>query len=319
MKQSLQILRSESLAKYTTFKIGGPADYFVRVKSEEELIEAVKEANRLKIPCFFLGGGSNVLISGKGYRGMVIKNEMNQIQMAGYRGKITGRQNTAKTVHLKVDAGVLVNRLVRYSLDQGLSGLENFLGQPGTVGGAVYINAHNMKKNDFFGNYLVEAKIMNRQGSARVEKQEYFKFGYDKSIIQKTKEMVIWVIIRFEKTDDKDKLWIKANNAMAHRQKTQPYGVASSGCVFQNIKKSDALRIGTPDHTCSTGFLIDASGLKGRKIGGAKFSEKHANFIVADMNAKAQDVLELMHLAKEKAREKFGVELEEEIILVGDF
>lgn len=319
MTNSLNILKNEPLSKYTTFKIGGPADYFVKTTTEEELIQAVKEANKQKIPFFILGGGSNVLVSDKGYRGMIIKNEMNKIQMVGYLGKIKGRQSSPNIVHLKVDSGVLVNRLVRYSLEQGLSGLENFLGQPGSVGGAVYINAHNMKKNDFFGEHLVEVKIMDKQGNAKIEKQFYFKFAYDESIIQKTKEIVIWVVIRFEKADKTDESWQKANEVMKYRQETQPYGIRSSGCTFRNIKKSDAFRIGSPNHTCSAGYLIDACGLKGKKIGGAKFSEKHANFIATEKEAMAKDVLVLITLAKNKVKEKFGVDLREEIVLVGDF
>lgn len=318
-----KISLNKPLDKYSTFKIGGKADLFVRAKNSEDLVSIIKSAGEYGIPFFILGGGTNLLISDNGFKGLVIKNESGKIKLAGIRG---GNSNInrppgtgmVQTVYLEVDSGVPVNRLVRYTLDQGLRGMEIFLGQPGTVGGAVYINAHNMKKNRFFGDNIISAKIISGQGEIKEVGMEYFKFGYDNSILQKSKEILISVLLKLD-FDNRDRLWKEAQNVLTYRQKTQPYGVNTSGCTFRNISKSDAMRLATPDYTCSAGYLLDKAGLKGLVIGGAKFSDQHANFIINSNHAKASDVIKLIKLAKAKVKSKFGVDLFEEIVLVGDF
>lgn len=307
------------LCSFTNWRIGGPADFFVEVTTKKELEEAVAEARKRKIPFLILGGGTNILVSDEGFRGMVIKNNMNDISVVGFKGKI-GKKGVSSVRHvlLKADAGVLTNRLVRYSCDQALSGLENFLGQPGTVGGAVYINAHNMNKHDFFGDHIVEADLLTQHGESLTVPSSYFKFGYDESSIQKTGDVVISVVVALtQMSDKKDDIWKKAEEAMKYRHTTQPKGFPTAGCTFRNIPLADALRIGTPDHTRSAGFLIDACGLKGKQIGHAKISDEHANFILNTGGATAADVKGLIDMAKTRVKKKFGVELHEEVVLVG--
>lgn len=309
----------EPLFKYSSFKIGGPADLFYKAQSTEELIKAVLAAKEDCTPYFLLGGGTNLLISDKGFRGLVIKNESGKLRIAGIKGNRLGQaKGSLKVAYIEVDSGVAVNRLVRFSLDQGFGGLESFLGQPGTVGGAVYINAHNEKKGLFFGDAIESANILNKNGEAEEVNKDYFKFSYDQSILQKSGETLLSVIIKL-KAGNKDELWHKAQEVLEYRRKSQPYGFFTAGCTFRNIKKSDALRLATPDYTCSAGFLIESLGLKGKSIRGAVFSDKHANFILNTNSAKAGDVLELINLAKTKVKKKFGLDLTEEIVFVGDF
>ena len=307
----MTIVKNELMDKYTTFKIGGPADYFVRVKTREELLEAIHEAGELGVKLFVLGGGTNILVGDKGIRAMVIRLEIDTIQLAGY--------SYTNAVTLAAGAGVLVNRLVRYTLDHGLSGLENFLGQPGTVGGAVYINAHNMWKNDFFGSHIIEAELVDRAGHLTKVPQSYFRFGYDQSRIQKTKEIVVSVVVRLSKMTNVADAWNTANEVASYRQKTQPYGIGSAGCTFRNISVAQALRLDTPNATRSAGYLIDQCGLKGTRTGNAAIARDHANFIVNCGGAKATDVIQLIRLIKAKVKQRFGIVLHEEIVKVGEF
>lgn len=315
-----RVLVQESLAKYSSFRIGGPSDLFYRAQTKNEIIEAVRLAKKLEIPFFVLGGGTNLLVGDSGFRGLIIKNDTNNIKIIGIKGsnKVSEKNNKLVTrqIYIESDSGVPVNRLVRFTLDQSISGLEMFLGQPGTVGGAVYINAHNINYSSYFSNHLTSAKILDRNGEVEDVDKEYFHFGYDQSILQKNKKIVLTVIFKLE-TGEKEVLWEKAHQTLLYRQKTQPYGVFTSGCTFRNIALSDAMRLSTPKYTCSAGYLIDAVGLKGVMMGGAKFSEHHANFIINTKDAKASDVLKLIKQAKEKVKNKFGVELTEEIVMVG--
>jgi len=313
-----RLLLKEPLAKYTSLRLGGPADYFLKVGRGDELQKAVSQAHLYKIPFFILGGGTNVLFKDEGFPGLVIKNEMSDIKLIGLRGESLkdGKAGTAiNTVYLEVESGVGVNRLVRYSLDQGLSGLEYFLGQPGTVGGAVWINAHNMVKKRFFGEIVVAATLFNIEKGINKVAQDYFRFGYDKSNLQKTGEIVLSAVCSFRR-GNKEKLWKIARETLEYRSRTQPSGYFSAGCIFRNIKKSEAMRLATPQFTLSAGFLIESVGLKGKTIGGASFSPTHANFIVHKGQAKSLDVLKLIDLAREKVFAKYHLRLETEIRIV---
>lgn len=317
-----RILLGESLSKYCSFHIGGPVDLFYRARNIDELTLAIKSAWKLSIPIFILGGGTNVLISDLGFRGIVIKNDTSDIRLLGIKGKKTNEvekgKDSVQTVYLDVESGVAINRLVRFTLDQGFAGLEYFLGQPGTLGGAMYINVHNMRKGIYIGDKIYQAKILQKDGKIILVDKSYFHFGYDKSIIQKTGDIVLSVVITLKRAD-KNKLWKEAHETLEYRQKTQPHGIFSAGCIFRNIPKSDAIRIASPNYTTSAGFLLDQLGLKGKKIGESMFSQQHANFIVHRGTATASNVLELIKLAKAKVKNKYNINLQEEIVLVGEF
>ena len=306
------------LSSITTYRVGGPAEYFFQAITTEELIKAIEIAKFLDLKLTLLGGGSNVLISDKGLKGLVIRNESNNITIYKRIGKINhGKLNTQEVI-LEVDAGVLMNRLVRYTCDNGLKGLEYHLGLPGSVGGAIYNNSKWTKPLTYIGDSLSEAILVNNEGKLKKVDINYFKFAYDFSILQKTHESIISIFFHLTQEDPKI-LWQRANDVMKYQQLTQPMGVKSAGCVFKNIYIADAMRIGTPNHTLSAGYLIDQTGLKNFSIGGAKFSDKHANFIINTNNAVASDIYALIKEAQERVFHKFKVKIEPEIMLLGEF
>jgi UDP-N-acetylmuramate dehydrogenase len=305
------------LAPYTTFKIGGPADIFFEAKTTEELIRAIGLARTLSIPFCVLGGGTNILIGDKGIRGLVIKNSTRQIAIRGVVGAAKSGVSS-KTAFVEADAGVLLNSLVRFTVEEGLAGLEMHLGLPGTVGGALYMNSKWTKPVGYVGDAVYSAKVLMNDMTVKEVKKSYFNFAYDYSILHKTHEIVLSVVFELP-VDDKKRLWEIANNSIAHRRATQPQGVKSAGCIFKNITKEQAISHNTPEHTTSAGYLVDSVGLKGASVGGEKISDQHANFTINTGQATASDVLQLIDSAKEQVKRRYGIELEEEVIRMGEF
>lgn len=313
-----RIRTEEPLAKYTTLKIGGPAEFFYSAQSSQEVLQAVQVVQELKLPFVILGGGTNVLISDSGLRGIVILNESRTIQISKRFGTVKSRKISLGRVLVSTDSGVLVNQLVRFSLSEGLGGLERHLGLPGTVGGALYMNSKWAKPITYIGDVLYQAQIVGQGGQLKTVGQRYFEFAYDRSILQKTHETVLTATFQLT-PEKKEILWAKAQESMDYRKSTQPIGVATAGCTFRNISLGDALRICTPNRTTSAGFLVDQVGLKNFQTGKAKFSDKHANFILNLGTATAQNVKDLIDEAKKRVRERFKVEIEPEIVLLGEF
>src|SRR3989344_6832410 len=308
----------EVLKNYSSLRIGGPADLFYKAQNIPELITAVESAQKNKIDYFILGGGTNILFSDAGFRGLIIKNESGNIRLKGLTGRRFAQSQAVSLVnkiYLEVDSGVTINRLVRNTVDQGFTGLENFLGQPGTVGGAMWINAHNVSESKYFGDFVKAATILNPKKGLLKVACEYFHFAYDYSVIQTSADIVLTVTLELA-VGEKSELWKIARNSLYYRQKTQPTGVSSAGCIFRNIDKSDAIRLATPNYPCSAGFLLDACGLKGMTIGQARISDHHANFLVNIGNAKAVDVLELINLAQKRVKQKFNVNLKPEVVIL---
>lgn len=293
----------EPLSLHTSIKLGGPAKWYFEAQNKEDLIGAVKTAINLKIPYFVLGGGTNVLFHDDGFDGLIIRNKSQNISLQGFKGKIEKGQMNLNEIILEAESGTTINQLVRYTIEEGLEGLEYFLGQPGTVGGAVYNNAH--WQQFLIGDKIITAEIIDKDGLVSEVNRSYFKFGYDQSILHRTKETVLSVKFKLKK-GDKEVLWQRANETLEYRKATQP-SFPSLGCTFQNISNN---------RTGSAGYLIDQAGLKGKIIGGAQISEKHANFILNIGTATSSDVLSLVNLIKSKVVEKFGVELKEEIVVV---
>jgi len=312
---------NEPLSRHTYFKLGGPADLFFEAKTQEDLVLAVRSALEFQVPYFVLGGGSNILVRDGGYRGLVIKNKTSDIKLKGFSGSVSsGTTGSSKRLDLKeviveADSGVPANQLIRYTLDQGLAGLENMLGLPGTVGGAVYNNSHHL--DSLFGDHIIEVKAMDSQGNIVKYPKEDLKFDYDHSRFHESHELVLSASFLL-KRGDKTALWDTATAAVKRRSVTQPLGKPSSGCIFRNIKLADAMRIGTPAHTTSAGYLIDKAGLKGESVGGASVSEVHANFIVSSGVTTTQDVLTLVKIVTDKVKDKYGVTLALEIFVIGE-
>ncbi len=308
---------NEPLARYTTFKVGGPADLFFEARTTDEFTRGIRESRSVGIPVFVLGGGSNILIGDKGIRGLVIKNATSRIAPLAMKGNVHIGERRG-TVYLEVDSGVPINKLVRQSIEEGMSGLEMHLGLPGTVGGAVYMNSKWTHPDGYVGDAVYQATIVTKTGDVTIVPQKYFHFAYDSSTLQTSGDIVISVVFALLK-DDRDRLWKIANESVAYRRQTQPHGVSSAGCTFRNITRAQAMAIPTPRHTTSAGFLVDHAGLKGLRIGDAEISKEHANFIVNLGKARASDVVELIERAREQVKRQFGFDLEEEIVRVGEF
>ncbi len=305
------------LAPYTTFKVGGPADFFYDAKTTEELVAAIGLGRTLGIPVFVLGGGTNILIGDGGIRGLVVKNNTGAITIRGAKGSLQAGQHTGQ-VFVEADSGVFINKLVRFTVEEGLSGLEMQLGLPGTVGGAVYMNSKWTHPVGYVGDVVYQAEILTPTGERKHVPKSYFQFAYDTSSIQKTGDIVLRVVFALA-SDTKERLWKISNESMAYRRETQPQGVFSPGCTFRNISQAEALSIPTPNNTTSAGFLVDHAGCKGDVIGDAQISPIHANFIVNRGKATAFDVIQLIERARQRVKQQFGVTLEEEIVRVGEF
>lgn len=289
----MDIQKNINLASFTTFKIGGVARYFVVVKTSTEMVEVLEYAFKNNFKYFVLGGGANVLFKDEIFDGIVIKNEAKKINIIGDM--------------VEAESGAPVNLVVNESVEKGLSGLECFAGHPGTVGGSIFINAHTRDEDGkiiLLGEHVSKAKIYNiREKKEKGVNVDYFNFAYDYSTLKDTKDILLSVYFEL-RSGFHDDLKERAAWIVNYRRETQEYGGHTAGCTFQNTNVGPA------------GKLIDECGLKGFQHGNAKISERHANFIVCEPGCKAKDVLYLIALAKEKVKEKFGVELKEEIVIV---
>ena len=298
-----KIQKQVNLFAYNTLRMRTVAEEFVMVMTREELIEAVTYAREKGIPFFVIGGGSNIALAKKELQGLVIKNLSMRTEVVA---------ETDDTVDLRVSSGYPVTKLINECSEKGYSGLEYHLGLPGTVGGALYMNSKWTHPVCYFGDPLVSATLITPEGQIKEVDRDYFDFAYDHSTIQKTKEIVLDAVFRLKKTDPAE-VAKHARDAQEYRKKTQPHGVASSGCFFQNITKEEMERIGVP--TQSAGNLIDKSGLKGVKLGGFVVSAEHANFVINTGDGKPDDLVKLLALMKEKVKEKFGITLREEVVV----
>jgi UDP-N-acetylmuramate dehydrogenase len=282
-----------SLAPYTSARIGGPADVFVVVKSANELMGVMKVIWEQGVPYTILGGGSNVLVSDKGVRGVVVLDRAKDVRFE------SGDQPT-----VWCEAGVIFSNLANRCASKGLSGLEWAATVPGTIGGAVYGNAGAFG-GDMSGN-LIWADVLTKNGREKisVEKMDY---GYRTSVLKRSDETVIILsaLLRL-KNGNKDEVSAKINEFSERRKTTQPPG-ASMGSMFKNP---------VGDHA---GRLIEAAGLKGTRIGTAEISTLHGNFFVSHGETKAEDVRALIRLAQKTVAEKFNVKLELEVELVGEW
>ena len=324
LKQTLGPLRireGEQLSKHTYFKIGGPARLFFEAKSVDDLKLVLTCTHQYQISFIVLGGGANVLVSDRGFDGLVIKNQASEIKLVGVKGTIDKSGTGIKSALVWASSGTLMNQLARFTIDQGLEGLEFLLSVPGTIGGGLKINAHfEVERGEFIGDRLASAALFDpKTGEIRTFDNKYFEFSYDHSKIQETNEIVLEAIFRLERTLDPTVLWQRSMENVKRRNQEQPIGIACSGCIFRNITDEDAKRLATPNLTTSTGYIIDKLGLKGIKVGNAQISEHHANFIINTGEATAQEVLKLINLIKDKAKEQFNLDLKEEIFYVGEF
>jgi UDP-N-acetylmuramate dehydrogenase len=247
-----------------------------------------------------LGGGSNVVVADSGIRGVVV------------RPRLGGISQPAAGV-VRAEAGVTINGLVRWTVGRGLAGIEAWAGTPGTLGGAIHGNAHWQGRN--IGDRVARVLLLSRAGAPSVVAASDLAFGYDRSRLQQTGEVLAWAEL-FVASADTAALRAEARASLAFRKRTQPLALPSAGCVFQNPDpRVDGLPHGMP---ASAGALVDRAGLKGQRIGGARISETHANFIVTGAGATARDIRALVEMARRAVRDRFGVVLRDEVVWLGD-
>jgi len=297
----LAVLEHEPLSRHTTLQVGGPADWFVDVRSVDDLVGVLEVARDANVPITLLGGGSNVIVSDSGIRGVVARLRLTSVSRAA-DGLV------------RAEAGVTMNGLVRWTIGRGLAGIEAWAGTPGTVGGAIYGNAHYGGRN--IGDLVASVVVASRVGALTTVPADEMGFAYDTSRLQRTGEILVSADFAVT-VGEPEALRETARASLAHRKLTQPLALPSAGCLFQNPDPGrDALPPGIP---ASAGALIDRAGLKGRRVGGASISTVHANFLVNDAGATARDIWQLAEAARTAVRDRFGVELRNEIVFLGQF
>ncbi|MFH0979408.1 MAG: UDP-N-acetylmuramate--L-alanine ligase [Candidatus Roizmanbacteria bacterium] len=292
------------LFQYLTLKTHVVAEYFINARFREDLIKAKKFVINNRLPIFLFGGGSNVAITQKKIYGLVIRNS--------YLKKEIVRKGR-DYVDLLVSSGYPVSRLINETVELGLSGFEYHKGLPGTVGGAIAMNSKWIRPLTYFSDNLLYAYLVDDKGRVKKVNKSYFRFSYDYSVLKDTREFVLEAVFRL-KNEDKKLLQKRTEEVLEYRRRTQPQGVASSGCFFKNISKD--IQISKKLPTTSAGYLIDKSELKGLSVGDYCVSKAHANFIINCGNGKSEDLMKLVGIIKKRVKKKFGVELEEEVIVI---
>lgn len=285
------IYTNEPMSKHTTFKIGGTADIFVKLRNTEQIEKLLNLCKNKNVPIKIIGNGSNILVKDNGIRGVVAKICTNSYDFLD-----------EKTI--RVDAGMLNSKVSRILLENSLTGFEFASGIPGTIGGAVKMNAgaYGSQMSDV----VIRTKYIDLEDMQikEITKEEQ-KFGYRKSIFSTTKRVIIDTTLKLEKAD-KEHIQEKINQNNESRRTKQPIDKPSAGSTFK--RGEDFI----------TAQLIDECGLKGYTIGGAQVSTKHAGFVVNADNATASDVIELMEIIKKRVQEKFNKNIDLEIEIIGE-
>ena len=288
---SSNIIFDEPMAKYTTFGIGGPAQCLVYPDNRNELSTLLKYSYENKIPAIFIGSGSNLLVWDDGFDGFVIS-------LRKTFKELSIKQNAT----IIVESGVMLGSMVKEAIHNHICGLESLVGVPGTVGGALIMNAGAFGSE--ISSYFVEAKTMTLEGDIKIYSKKDMHFSYRHSTFS-ADEILIEATFKCKKGNP-NKILKDRKQASQGRKSTQPLKFRSAGSIFKN-----------PSNNLAAGYLIDQAGLKGTKFGGALISDKHANFIVNLGNATAKDVFHLIKIAKQKVAEKFNINLELEVKLIG--
>ena len=282
----MKFLRNEQMKRHTSIRIGGPADLFCAPKNIEELKEALSYAGEHRLPLSVMGAGTNLLVLDRGFRGLVI-------QLAPGMNRIALDDKRAT-----VEAGMLLPRLIKYLASRGLSNLEFLAGVPGTVGGAVVMDAGAW--GDEIGRYVEKVKVINGRGSERYLSRKQLKFGYRKSALQGSPLILTEVTLKL-RSKSKKNIQKKINQYLLKRKGSQPLGTPNCGSVFKNPTGEFA------------GKLIQEAGCKGMRMGDAQVSAKHGNFILNLGEAKARDVIRLMTEIQKIIKNKYKIRLEPEI------
>ncbi len=283
----VRINNGVALSECTTFKIGGRAEFFCQPKDEEELKLLINLVKRYKIKFLVIGVGSNILASDKGVKGLVVRLGAPDFKRISLRGNL-----------LTAGSGCSAGQLLQFCARHNLSGLEFLAGIPGTLGGILAMNAG--AKGDSVGARLISCRVMDASGRIKILKINQIKFSYRSSSL--ADYIILGARLRLTKMPG-SRIRERLKEYIDQRKASQDLTHPSAGCVFKNPEDDSA------------GRLIDACGLKGKRIGGASISRRHANFIVNLGKASSSDVLKLMDLAKRKVKRKFNIVLQPEIKL----
>lgn len=287
------IFKDEPMSKHTSFKIGGNADYFIKITSIEELKDLFKISKKHNMPITLVGNGTNLLVKDGGIRGFVIKIDMNNFKI----------KRTTKYVEITVESGMTLAALANVALKEEITGLEFLSGIPGTIGGALRMNAgaYGGEMKDI----VVKTRYMTYDGKVKTMTLPEHKFEYRNSVFSKMNVIILDTTIRLSKGNKKE-IDAKMKEFAASRKEKQPLEYPNAGSTFK--RKEGVI----------TAQLIDQAGLKGYSVGDAEVSTKHAGFIINKGKATAKDVLDLVEHIKETIREKNNLDIELEIIVLGE-
>ncbi len=287
-----QVKKAEPMKSHTTFRVGGPAAYFVTPQTAEEVAEVIEACTQENVPYYIVGNGSNLLVSDKGYEGVIIQiyKQMNQVEIEG--------------TQIHAQAGVLLSMIAKRALDAGLTGFEFAAGIPGTLGGACVMNAgaYGGEMKDV----LQSVTVLTDKGEVKVLAKEKLELGYRTSVIAKKGYIVLEAVIGLQK-GEKEKIQAVMDELKEKRVTKQPLEYPSAGSTFKRPEGYFA------------GKLIQDAGLRGFQVGGAQVSEKHCGFVINKDQATAADVMNLMNQVSDKVYETFGVRLEPEVKKLGEF
>lgn len=289
---------NKDLSQFSSYRTGGQAACFMMADSSELLSKTVQTANELKIPYFLIGGGTNILISDLGYTGLIIKVDVKKMSLIA-------------DTEIECGAGEELMDLVNFATSKSLTGIEFASGIVGTVGGAIYGNAGAYGGD--VGTVLEEFVIVDRAGQIKTVASEYGGFSYRDSKLKVTGDIVVSGKFKLQ-IGDPIQIQKKVDEIMAIREAKLPYDDFSAGCYFKNIPDPKE-KYGK----LAAGKLLEEVGAKDISLGGAAVSEKHANIIINKNNATSKDIKELADILRVKVNEKFNVELEEEVIHIGEF
>ena len=334
------------MSSHTTLRIGGPADIFYEAKNSGELIKAVRLSRSFEVPVTVIGGGSNILVSDSGIRGLVVKNFGGKIEirekgfLGFFRNRVIPTESSSRVqarwvgstegtkkydfadldydeskfpdVVVSVGSGVNLQMAMQKLFNEGVTGLQWYARIPGTIGGAVYNNIHGGSHT--IAEIVREVVVLDNHGGVNKIPGKSMQFDYDKSRIHRTGEVILEVILNLKKGD------VEKARGMAgewkKRKSCQPMN--SAGCVFKNISEEDRIILGYP--TTATGYIVEhILNMTGYKVGGAMISPDHHNFIVNTGGATAKDYLTVRDEIVRRAKETIGIELEDEIIRLGEF
>ena len=299
-----QFVENKIISPYITLRNNVTAEYFLEVRSKEDLVDVMSICFQEDVPYLLLGGGSNIAITQHVYKGLVIRNMYQKKELL---------QESETDVLVKVSSGYSMTRLAVETAKDGYAGLEYHAGLPGSVGGATIMNSKRTNPKSYVGDVVEEVDILQKDGTIQTVPASYCDFSYGYSKLQETGEIVLDVVFRLQRANS-DELIAHTKEALEYRAKTQPKGKPTSGCFFKNISEEDQTKHNLP--TRSAGYLIDQSGCKNMQVGDYIVSDLHANFILNTGNGSADDLKKIVSQVKDKVRNRFQIELREEVLVL---